>query len=254
MMRAGRNRALHVGARGDDGALVDCIAKLPGLMENGMMHPLPSLLEWLGAGLAIELGVPTPAPYELIVAREFADSIRVDEVRVGAMQSLGSVFGSAFVRGTQMVAGDLVDPSLRPAAAVLVAFDAFIHNFDRRADNPNLFLGRDSVVAFDHGDAFAFVWPLLGAPDPVTDPLLSLLDAHALAGCVRRRSAPDLLDFRARLAALDDGRIDELGRATPPRWQTGAAEGKLQQILDILRRRRDAAGSWLPQVEAWMQS
>ena len=47
-MRAGRNRALLLGARGEDGVLVDCVVKLPGLMENGMMHPLPSLLEWLG--------------------------------------------------------------------------------------------------------------------------------------------------------------------------------------------------------------
>ena len=86
---------------------------------------------------------------------EFAASIGDESIRVGAAKSLGSVFGSGFVSGTPMVAADLVDPSLRPAATTLVAFDAFIHNIDRRAENPNLFLDRNEAIAFDHGDAFA---------------------------------------------------------------------------------------------------
>jgi len=252
-MRAGRNRALLIGARDDDGELVDCVAKLPGLMENGIMHPLPSLLEWLGASLAAELGVMTPVAYELVVVKEFADGIQDHGIRAGAARSIGSVFGSAFIQGIPMVSADLVDATLRSAAANLIAFDAFIHNIDRRAQNPNLFLGRTQPIVFDHGDAFAFIWPLVGASDPVTDPVVSLLDKHALAACVRRRAAPGLTDFRGALAALDDARLDELATATPASWQTGMAQGKLQQILDILRRRRDAVGQWLPQVEAWMQ-
>ena len=252
-MRAGRNRALLIGARDEQGDAVDCVAKLPGLMESGSMHPLPSLLEWLGAAIGTELGIETPAAYELIVTRAFAESIRDESLRAGVAKSLGSVFGSAFVAGTPMVAGDLVDGSLRVAAAALVAFDVFIHNVDRRAENPNLFLGRAAPVAFDHGDAFSFVWPLIGAPDPVIDPALAIVERHAFAAVVRRRTAPDLSEFRARLASLDDGRLEELAAATPAAWQTGLATGKLQHILDILRRRRDAVEQWLPQVEAWMQ-
>lgn len=86
------------------------------------------------------------------------------------------------------------------------------------------------------------------------DPVISIVEKHAFASFVRRRAAPDLSEFRARLAALDDVRFDEIADATPPAWQGGMAQGKLQQILDILRRRRDAVDQWLPQVEAWMQS
>ncbi len=252
-MRAGRNRALLIGARGDDGELIDCVAKLPGLMENGAMHPLPSLLEWLGAALAAELGVTSPKPYEVIIAREFAEGIRDEVIRAGVAKSIGSVFGSGFVRGAPMVAGDLVEPSMRTDATTVIAFDTFIHNLDRRADNPNLFLGRTELIAFDHGDAFAFVFPMIGAPDPVTDPLLSILAKHALASCVRRRGEPDLSEFRTRLLALDDARLEQISAATPAAWQIGMAQGKLQDVLDILRRRRDAVDQWLPQVEAWMQ-
>lgn len=254
VLRSGRNRALHLGARDAEGTLVDCVAKLPGLMENGTMHPLPSLLEWLGATLAIEFGIAAPASFEVIITSEFAASIGDPTIRAGVTRSTGSVYGGAFVPGVPMVAGDLVDASLRIPAAELLAFDVFIHNVDRRAENTNLFLGRTAPVAFDHGDAFAFVWPLIGAPDPVTDPVLSIAQRHAFASTVRRRPPPSLRTFRASLAALTDESLALLEAATPTAWQTGLASGKLAQILDILRRRRDAVQEWLPMVEAWMQS
>jgi hypothetical protein len=250
-MKAGRNHALLIGARRDDDALVECVIKLPGLMENPALHPVPSLLEWMGAALARELGIYTPEPYEVIVTRAFAESIPRGELRPGAVRSVGSVFGSGFVRGTQ-IAPDILDASMRAAAAAVVAFDVFIHNVDRRRENPNLLLCDGDLFAFDHAEAFAFIWSVIGA-DPVTDSLTSMVANHALALCVRKRGAPDLGEFRARLAALSDARLDEIAAATPTSWQVALATGKLGQLLDILRRRRDAVDHWLPQVEAWME-
>lgn len=153
-----------------------------------------------------------------------------------------------------MVAGDLVDPSLQPQPATsLIAFDAFIHNANRRAENPNVFLGRSEPVAFDHGDAFAFVADPRST-NPCATPVISIVEKHAFASFVRRRAAPDLSEFRARLAALDDVRSSGIADATPPAWQGGMAQGKLQQNP---RHPPPAAGcwnQWLPQVEASMQS
>lgn len=252
-MRSGRNRALHVGARDAAGTLLDCVVKLPGLMEMGSLHPLPSLLEWLGTILAAEFGILAPPAYEVDVTPAFA-SVVIDPVLApGVRKSVGSVFGSGFVQGSPMMAGELIDPSLRGEAAKILAFDAFIHNADRRAVNPNLFLGRNGFIVYDHGDAFSFVWPLLLAPDPAEDPLLSMLDQHVFAPLLRRQAAPDLTDFSARLAGLDDARLQAVAAAAPSAWQTGSAAGKLSQIVDVLKRRRDAAVRWIPQVEAWMK-
>lgn len=252
-MRSGRNRALFIGARDAAGTLLDCVVKLPGLMETGSLHPLPSLLEWLGATLATEFGIHVPPSYEVDVTPAFAGAVVDTALASGVRKSIGTVFGSGFVQGAPMMAGELIEPSLRGEASTILAFDAFIHNIDRRAVNPNLFLGRSGFIAYDHGDAFSFIWPLLGAPDPAEDPLLSVLDQHVFAPLLRRKAAPDLANFSACLAGLDDARFQEVAAAAPSAWQTGSAAGKLSQIVDVLKRRRDAAVRWIPQVEAWMQ-
>jgi hypothetical protein len=134
----------------------------------------------------------------------------------------------------------------------LLAFDAFIHNPDRRVKNPNLLVGRNQIVALDHEMAFSFVHALLGAPDPAVDPLLEMLEHHALRSWVRKRE--QLLDrFRASLATVTDEALAMISGVTPKSWQVGPAAGKLEAIVDVLRRRRDATKDWLEQVEAWLQ-
>lgn len=253
LMSSGRNKALHISARAVSGETVDCVTKVPGLMENPTLHPAPCLFEGLASLLASQLGVTTPRPYEVILSREFAESVDHPSVSAGLSRSLGSVFGSQFVPGTPMVRGELLDIGLRRAGSVLLAFDVFVHNLDRRAENPNAFTTRDDVIAFDHGEAFPFVFPMILAPDPRVDPLHKVVIDHPMAPLVRRKGPAGLDAFRDDLAALNDARLDEIAAAVPAAWKVGQATGKLEKIVEILRARRDAVESWLPQVEAWME-
>jgi hypothetical protein len=151
------------------------------------------------------------------------------------------------------IAGTLIPLELREAAVGLIGLDAFIHNPDRRVKNPNLLWSRQSLLAIDHGDAFSFLVPLLGSrPDPAEDPVLDILDQHVFVGGLGRK-VPSHTAFKEAASAITDEQIQAIGDAAPTAWQTGPAAGKLAKILDVMRRRRDAIGKWLPLVEARVQ-
>jgi hypothetical protein len=250
-MKAGRNRALVVTARGDNGA-VDCVVKMAAGLEVPSLAPLPYLCEWIAAALAPFFGIRCAPPFEVIVTREFAESLEDQEVRKTALASLGSTFGSGFVTGFTQLPVELPDPSLCAPALGLLAFDAYIHNPDRRFKNPNTQIDGAEFFAFDHGDAFSFLFAV-GGEDPVLDPLLPMLEEHALRGWVRGGSA-NAGGFREGLELLTDETFEAIVSATPMSWQDGYATGKLPKIMEILRKRRDAVNEWLPKVEAWLGS
>ena len=249
-MDRGRNQAILISARGANG-LVECVVKLAAGLENPGLAPLPYLLEWLAAALAPHLGVRACRPYDVSIARAFADAIKDAGIREVALASLGSTFGSQFVASpfTQWTA-EMPHSELREPASTLIAFDAYIHNPDRRSDNPNVLVSRRELFAFDHGEAFSFLFAIGG--DAVKDPLFPMLDHHAMRAWLRR-GTPTLERFRADLQGLTDEVLEAIVAATPPAWEEGAAAGKIARIVEVLRRRRDAMDQWLPKVEAWLQ-
>ncbi len=253
-MASGRNRALLLSARDAAGLRVDCVVKVPALMENPTLHPLPSLLEWVGAAIARALQVPVPEPLNVRWSRALALATIDATWREALLASSGSVFGSTFIAGLPLVRADLLEASLRGAALRVLLLDVFVHNFDRRLENPNLFLRREEFVAIDHGDAFGFLWPSLVGEDPTRDPVRHLVRNHALLQLARRRGAARLADPAGELAGLDDAWFDALVAATPADWREGPARGKLEEVVDVLRARRDAVAEWLPQVEALIEA
>ena len=249
-MTAGRNRAVLVVAS-SAGGMVECVLKFSDCL--GGTAPVPHLIEWFAAALGRLLGVDVEDPYEVVVTSAFAESLE-EPWRAVALRSLGSAFGSGF-RGapyTQWTRGQRVPMELRPAAVELVAFDVLIHNVDRRVENPNLLVSREKVLAFDHGDAFAFVWPILAAPDPAIDSLPTVVDNHVFSKLLARK-IPSLDRFREAVRNITDEVLEAVGQATPPAWQVGLANGKLGAIIDVMKRRRDAVDQWLPQVEACLR-
>jgi hypothetical protein len=253
-MKTGRNGAVHVRARDAQGVAVDCVVKLAGGMakEQRAMLPIPYLCEWLAAAIGTALGMTVAAPYEVIITKEYADAVTDAKHRAIALAALGSVFGSKYASaGTSQYTLELPDPCLRTAAAELVAFDTFIHNPDRRRTNPNLFVSRGELLAFDHGDAFSFLLPILFAPDPALDPLEKCVDDHACRPWLHKREF-SLDRFREALVTLTDQVFDEIVAATPTAWTEGPAQGKLSYVVDVMKKRRDAAPEWLPKVEAWL--
>ena len=104
---------------------------------------------------------------------------------------------------------------------MVLGFDVFVHNPDRRAANPNLFVDRSGFLLFDHEQGFSFLLPLIGAPAPETSPALDIVEHHVLRHAFGR-SGPDF----------------------------GAAQAKLPRIMEVLAEGRDKLDEWLPQVHA----
>jgi len=243
-MRSGRNGAVRLSARDPQGIEVHVVVKPATRLA---MAPLEYLCEWVSSTIARALGVPTPEPYAVEIGQAFVDAISDAAIQRDFSGSLGPAFGSGFVTGsyTQMVSGLALTAEQRASAALLLAFDLFVHNVDRQAKNPNLFVHRDGFLALDHDQACSFVLPIIGAPDHVEDPLLDVVERHVFRHSFRRTAMP-VAEIAARIAALDDPFFAEMEKLTPPAWTAGRARGKIEQIVDVLRKRRDAVNRWLP--------
>lgn len=247
-MAGGRNKPLVVAANDDQGPPVSCVIKLMKRVQPP--PPWAYTAEWLAAVIGERMGVVVPTPFEVVLTPDFADA--VPDLRRELLASCGSVYGSELVTGTApWVTGCILNDELRPAAARLLAFDIFIHNPDRRRENPNFFTRREQVIAFDHGDAFSFVFHNLGGPPPEVDPLPQTKKIHALAG-VFGRKLPDLEEVRASVQNMSDQFFHDLEQATPLPWRTGDAGDKLKLSLGVLKKRRDAVDQWWPMVKECM--
>jgi hypothetical protein len=244
----GQSRALLTTVRGPTGP-TECVVKLDPRLK---MPPTEHLREWLACALGKRLGIAVPAAYEVTVPVELAAA--TPEHAADLSRCKACLFGcSVFTGVTPWAVDEAVPLELIRPASELLAFDLMIHNVDRRRDNPNMATRRDEVVAFDHGDAFAFVLPIIGAPDPAIDTLEPVLRRHALWGGLRGKTL-DLERFYAALFALDDAFFADVRAATPPAWQTGHASGMLDRIFRVIIDRRDKVRTWLPQVEQMVRA
>jgi hypothetical protein len=233
-MKSGRHTPLLIHARGEDGDLVQCVVKPKGRLT---MPPTEYLLEWVASALAHALAIRTPEPLAVEITDALAQAVDA-EFAADVRASVGLVFGSTYAAKpfTQLPRDYALSPDQKDAAARILAFDVFIHNFDRRAANQNLFVGRSDFLAFDHEAAFAFLLPVIGGgdsvPDPVLDPCQGLVREHVFFGHLRGKK-PSFDGFRAGLEGLTDAFFAELVAATPAEWTTGAAAGKLDRIVDV---------------------
>lgn len=245
-MASGRNQPLLVSVRDAEGKAGQCVIKpRTRLLEP----PLEYLLEWLGATIARCLGIATPEPFAVTITDDFAASVGA-EFRHDLRSSVGLVYGSRYERRyTQLPRDYALSPSQREGAARILAFDVFVHNPDRRADNNNLFVDREGFLVFDHELAFDFVRGVIGAPDPVLDHCPAIVEHHVFRAALRGKSPP-MTPFRGALAALDTAFFAELEAAAPPEWTGDRVRGKLDRILEALQKRRDLADSWLPKAFA----
>lgn len=251
-MGRGKGDALLVTVCGGDvGEPTECVVKLDAKLQ---IPPTEHLKEWLGAELARHLGVTVPEPFEVTIPPALAETVEGFTLRSWIRDAKRPVFGSRLVTGlTPPIPSEGLPAEIRLAAAELIAFDVFIHNYDRRSTNPNVLVDRTRVVAFDHGDAFAFLLPLLGGGDPAREPLLDeVVKKHVFGQSFSRRSGVSLDRIREAILDLDDDFFESLRAATPPSWTGGSAEGMVERAFSVLRARRDAVNFWLPQVETWI--
>ncbi len=240
----GRNQPIIVICDASKGAAVQCVVKPPQSINAAVPRTL-YLLEAVASLLATRLGLRTPAPCAVRIPSELTALPSAARLRGADNQT---IFGSRYVDGMLPVPTGAVAKGLREAAAGILAFDLFIHNIDRRAGNPdpNLrTLGEDGgFVVFDHDLAFTFTQLIIGAPDPVTDPLLMVKQDHIFWGRFGTK-LPKNEEMRDRIAALTDAELDSLPSKIPQSWQDRAA---LARIVDVLKKRRSAISQWFPKL------
>lgn len=247
---SGRTQPIALRARAVDSSTesVDCVVKP---RQRLAMAPLEYVCEWVGSALALTLGLRTPRPHRVRIDGVFADSVIDPVLRQDLRGSVGLAFGSEYVSDafTQYATGLVLSTTQRAAAAMVLGFDVFVHNPDRRATNPNLFVDRSGFLVFDHEQAFSFLLPLIGAPAPEASPALDIVEHHVLRHAFGRSGA-DFGPFREAVSKLDDPTLEAIGQSVAGEWTIGAAQAKLPRIMQVLAERRDKLDKWLPQVEA----
>ena len=210
---------------------VDRVVKVPGLCSLAALTS-----DWLGALLAVHLGLLTPAPALVTVTRE---SIRSMPPELGRAALPGVGFGTTYITSAQPVLGVASIEACSNHSDILArttALDVWIGTLDRMTPNfgRNLLIdaedGHLRLMAIDFGMAFTDVLVQLVGTSTTPDPV-AVID----------RRIRTLLDLRALSAAIADiesitnVELLEFGSTVPQAW---ISEQTRQRVIDFLSDRR----------------
>ena len=224
-----------------DGKQVELVIKLVG----GCEAATGSLVrEAIAALMAADLDLPVPEPYLVKVEADFIATIpevddRYRQAKRNAVASVGWNFGSKKLPpGFFTIAKDRPIPqALMPMAAEILAFDTFIANPDRTAENPNCQTNGREFGIFDHELAFRTEgvlfwkapWERGGISFPKGQPDRL---RHVFVDEVRG-SEPDFRRLAGAFDVLTEARLNEYQAALPDEWVGDG--GDLGRILEYVR-------------------
>ena len=245
MMGNGRTRPMLLVCDGTDGE-VELVAKFSeGCSIGGLVR------EAMTAMLALDLGLPVPAPYMVELSAEFIDSIPDAAVAGFLRKSDGFGYGSrrlpdgyaAWIEPAGRMSGTLEQEALE-----IFALDCWLTNGDRHTGNHNLLTNGRHFAIFDHELALMTDLNLFWKPpwqpdalDGAKPPLSHVFFSH-LSG----RAKVSIEAMCTRLAALTDQRIADYADALPPSWAADAQTiAKAGAFIMALRDNLDPAGTEL---------
>lgn len=245
MMSNGRTRPMLIVCDGVDGE-VELVAKFSeGCSIGGLIR------EAMTAMLALDIGLPVPAPYLVELSADFIDSIPDLTVADFLRKSDGFGYGSRRLPDGYSV---WIEPAGRMSSALeqeaieIFALDCWLTNGDRHVKNHNLLTNGKRFAIFDHELALMtdlnLFWKepwQVNALDGVRPPLEHVFYSH-----LRGRANYPIEGVCTRLAALTDQRISDYADALPPSW---AAEvqtvAKARTFIMSLRDNLNPAGTEL---------
>lgn len=117
-----------------------------------------SAFEYLGAWMALEMGLFAAEPVVVTISEDFVSTLSGRDGYKAARQSMGVNFGSRYVAGVTQIppSGYVFSKEQVNQAKQLFVLDLFIQNIDRGHQKPNVgFLG-DQLFIYDHELAFSF--------------------------------------------------------------------------------------------------
>ena len=238
VMTNGRTRPMLLLCDGPLGE-VELIAKFSeGCSIGGLIR------EAMTAMLALDLGLPVPAPYLVQLSEEFIDTI--PDATVAEFLRKGDRYGYGSSRLPDGYAA-WIEPAgkmtsqMEQEALDIIAFDCWITNPDRHVKNHNLLSNGKSFAIFDHELALMTNLNLfwrepwqINALDGCRPP-----GEHVFFNHLRGRASYPLERVGARFAALSDQRIDDYVSTLPPSWAAeadtvNAARGFIMSLRDNL--------------------
>lgn len=207
--------------------------------------------ELVVGGLALRLGLPTPALALVDVSSRFGRSEPDPEIQELLRRSHGTNVGMRYLDGAfnfdPSAAGELISPEL---AAQIVWLDAFTTNPDRTHRNPNLLIWQRQPWLIDHGAALYahHDWSAVDAERTRT-PFLLIRSHVLLAGAGDLAHADD-----ASVQRLSPTVIAEVLDTVPEDLLMDSVEGSADfptahaaraRYVRYLTERLDARSIWL---------
>lgn len=213
--------------------------------------PKALIAEALVALIAVQLGLPVPAPALLELEDGFGRGEPDPEIQDILRGSVGANFGLEYLAGAlafdPAVDGRLVTPEL---AADIVWLDAYVTNVDRTPRNTNLLVCDDRVWLIDHGAALFFHHRWAGWRERIQSPFAQIAD-HVLLPLAGDLEAADAR-LRPRLSEPALARIVE---QVPAEWLLAEEEfagvpEHTEAYATYLLKRLNGPRAWLDEAIA----
>lgn len=243
MTDVGQTKPLRIAAETSDGVEHDVVMKV----SAGQQCSVEGLVaETIGSLLASDLGLPVTEPFLVRLDQVFVSSIggAGQPIRDRLESSVSVAFGCEHA-GSQWRRWEKMDrlaPSQIDLALGVLAFDAFIANFDRSPSNANLLVKGLDWRLIDHEKCFrtstlipAYRPWFLGALEGVRK--CGEPSEHVFAKLLSKSSSLNFSLVRQNWAALTDVRLAQYDAAMPSEWH--GAQNFIDDVLTYLKEVRD---------------
>ncbi|MEX0812612.1 MAG: HipA family kinase [Chitinophagales bacterium] len=173
--------------------------------KHNRMTPVSSAFEFLGAWMAIEIGLPAAEPVVVNISDDFVSTLLGRDGYKAASQSLGFNFGTRYNSGITQIPqiGFKLNDTMLEQAKLLFAFDLFIQNIDRGHQKPNVGTNGEELFVYDHELAFSFIHqlPFLRSKTPwvLSSAESELYKKHFFY----KRLKEEQIDFTAQVDKMD---------------------------------------------------
>lgn len=232
---SGNTRPARMTCRRADGSRVDVFGKFSGGVRD---HHAGLCAELICSLFARSINLATPSPFLLNLSKDFISSVPV-EAQDLLSRSAGINFASeALATGYGTVPPEPRIPvALRRCAAEVFAFDIFIQNYDRKADNPNLLWDRTNIYLIDHERALHTVQNREIAPSIAGLELDRFYD-HVFYSALSPSDC-SLERLSVRLGALNSRTLDGWFDAIPEGWRNPLPLQRVREHIEWLIESRD---------------
>jgi hypothetical protein len=204
------------------------------------IYPKAIAREFLGAWIAMELGLKVFEPTIIEVREEFVENMRGSRYYQRFVESIGINFGTKLVPGViKVINGTDLSENQSLKAKDILSFDMFVSNADRRIDNSNLLIVDNDLVIFDHELAFSFIMLLFGRnprPWEFQDAEMNLLHDHYLYSKLKG-TVVEISQFVESFSLLNEEFWTTVNLLLPDQWITDEIESIKNYLVAIINNR-----------------